>query len=315
MSVLKKIKIVLPFALLLFLFVLFLLSPVRGGKYLLEGISLWALNVLPVTFPLLVLTALFTKERAYAWVTGKLSPLFSLLFRVTGEGGGIAVLSFLSGYPVGAKSLYDYHMRGGNVNIRLVALCTTSGPAFLFGTVGAVLYQSAAAGAVLFASHLAGVFLVAFFLRFGKSAPATDPAPRPVRAKATSLFETVSSSVLSVLTVGALIALFYCLGGLLKDLGLFSFTAALGENAPYAEGVLRGLLEMTTGCSVLSALKTPLSLALSAFTVTFGGASILCQQYAFLGETGVKAAPFALVKFAQGVVSALVCYALALLIY
>lgn len=319
MSILKKMKTALPFLLLLFLLILFLLSPVRGGEALLRGISLWAVNVLPVTFPLLVLTTLFTRQRAYRWATGKLSPLFSRLFRVDGEGGGIALLSAFTGYPVGAKALYDYSMRGGRVNSRVVALGTTSGPAFLFGTVGGIFYRSATAGAILMISHFAAIFLVAFLLRFrkGEGSPPAPPAP-PLSAKGEaklSLFEVVSSSVLSVLTVGALIALFSCLCTLLKEYGFFSFLSVFGQNAPYAEGILAGLLEMTTGAFTLSALQTPLSLALSAFLITFGGASVLCQQYAFLGQAGVKAAPFTLLKGAQGVLAALLCYVLALFLY
>ena len=111
----------------------------------------------------------------------------------------------------------------------------------------------------------------------------------------------------SVLSVGALIALFFCL----KEM-LFSLLPPLSG---VGEGILSGLLEVTAGVSALAKLKTPLSLALAAAEVSFGGLCVNAQQLSFLSGTGVKALPFLLVKCAHGLLAFALCYPLARLVF
>lgn len=286
----------------------FLLSPARYAESVLDGISLWAASVLPATFPFLFLTALFTRGPLYARLSGFLSPLFGKAFKVSGAGGGAALLSAVSGYPVGARTLSDLKKRGavseGELR-RLSLLCSTSGPLFLAGTVGSIMYGSPRAGAILLFSHLAGVWLFcAVSARFSKEKFAGSPPPPPPRRD-----DALYGAVLSVLCVGGYIALFSCFSKMLDDTGLFALLASPfgAVGARYGEGVFRGLLEMTGGCALLSAIRTPLSLALSCFLTTFGGACVLTQQLTFLVPAGVKPLPFLGGKLAQAVLSGLIC--------
>lgn len=291
--------------------IFFLLFPLRYTESVREGISLWAVSVLPATFPFLFLTATFTGLKLYPRLSRAVSPAAGALFRVSGEGGCAAFLSVLSGYPVGARTVLDLY-NGGRVGkeetFRLAALCTTTGPMFMVGAVGARMFQSARAGWILLLSHLAAVWTVCFFLRFtGKKQPRSAPAPSAA-PRGNGLYENLMNSVLSVLCVGGSIALFYAFGQMLADLGAFA-----GITDPTLCAVARGLLEMTSGCKLLSEIKTPLSLALACFLVTFGGSCVIMQQLAFLSRAQVKALPFIAVKLLQGILSAAICFALAAL--
>lgn len=310
MSAAKKFTSALLFTVVLFAMAVFFSSPARYAHCILEGISLWAATVLPATFPLLFLTALMTGLTPFIKISQKLSPIAGKLFRVSGAGGGAAVLSALSGYPVGAKLVFDARENGRvsqEETFRLSCLCSTSGPMFLVGTVGCLMYGSAKAGWIALCAHLLSVWFVFFLLRF-RAKPVRTAPPTPTKSPI-SLYEVLYHSILSVLCVGGLIALFYCFSQMLSDIGLFTFARGI----PYAEGVLRGLLEMTTGCSLLSASRTPLSLALSCALVTLGGVCILCQQISYLSRAGVKTLPFLTIKFVQAVLAFALCYALALL--
>ena len=70
---------------------------------------------------------------------------------------------------------------------------------------------------------------------------------------------------------------------------------------------------MTAGCNLFSQDPRPLSLALCAFLVTFGGFCVLVQQLAFLTRAGIKPLPFLAVKFVQGLLAAAICFPLSLL--
>ncbi len=297
---------------LLFAMAAFLTAPARYASAVREGISLWAVSVLPAVFPFLFLCPLLTATPLFRWLAKVLSPITQILFRVSGEGGCLAFVSALSGYPVGARLLFELTERKklprGEV-FRLACLCTASGPAFLVGVVGSAMFASAKLGYLLFLSHLLGVYTVSFIVRlftrnYTPSAPSLPP-------KTTAdLYQTTLNAVLSILCVGGLIALFSAFGLMIQDCGIISLLSSPFPDPAQAEGVLLGLLEMTGGCARLANYPCRSSVALASFLITFGGLCVLLQQLAFLKRTGVKTLPFLGIKFAQAVLSALICYVL-----
>lgn len=310
-----KLKKILPAALasaaVLFAMALFLFSPARYAKSVSDGISLWAVSVLPATFPFLFLTALFTRLKVYRTLSRAVSPIAGKVFRVSGEGGCAAILSMLSGYPIGARAVLDLYEKGKipeEETFRLSCLCSTTGPMFLVGVVGSAMFQSPTLGWILLLSHFVGVLFVCFLLRFTAKPVAVQKLPVQKLQNDNIVYEILTSSVLSILCVGGSIAVFYAFGQMLSDLGAF-----LPMNNT-AEGILRGLLEMTSGCAILSKDTTPLSLALCCFLVTFGGLCVLVQQIAYLTRAKVKVLPFLGIKFVQALLAGTLCFCISLLI-
>ncbi len=284
----------------------FLVSPARYGQSVLDGISLWAVCVLPATFPFLFLTSLFTRFPLFGKISKAVAPTAGRLFRVSGTGGCAAVLGALSGYPVGARTVYDLiqsGMIGKDESFRLACLATTTGPMFLIGAVGSGMLGRPALGALMFVCHLIGVWTVSFVLARGKKRPSAA-APLPQKG-GNALYESLYGSVISILCVGGSIALFYAFGQIVLDI--------LPPMPSWAEGLVRGLLEMTSGCKAFDSC-TPLSLAVCCFFVTFGGVCVLVQELAFLTEAGIKPLPFLGVKLLQGLLAGLLCYLAALCI-
>lgn len=292
---------------------LFLLFPQRYSQSLLSGISLWAACVLPVAFPFMFFTALFSRTAAFRAISRLLSPVSGGLFRISGTGGAICAMSALSGYPVGARLVSEYARttKDKSETFRLAVLCSVSGPSFLVGSLGGRMFCDPAAGWIALFSHLMGVWLVCLLFRQRSAAPKAPPVGT---AGNPPLADHVMQSVLSVLCVGGFIALFSVLLQMLSDLRVFSFlTAPFRDGAPIAEAFLCGLLEMTSGCARLAQSPSPLSLALCVFLVTLGGACVLAQQFAYLSGAGVRFLPFLAVKTAQAALAALIAWALALL--
>ena len=252
---------------------LFLALPAHYAESVKTGVMLWAVNVLPATLPLLVLTALLTHTALFPRIAGRISPMAGKLFAISGAGVCAGLLSLVSGYPVGARTVSDFKAAGHigeDELLRVSALASTSGPAFLVGAVGAGIFSSVTAGWVLYLAHVLGVLTICFFMRFrAKSAPAASPP------------QTLPPRALPVSDLGGLISL---------PAPLIVF--------------LRGLLEMTSGCSAFLGDPTPLALAQCAFFVTFGGVSVLVQQLAFLGPAGVPAGKFVGIKLLQGIAAA-----------
>ena len=304
----KKITSAAAFLLLVLFAAVFLSSPARFGQSVLNGLMLWLTAIVPTALPLLVVLSLMVRSPAFLSLTRRLSPFAEKLFRIPGAGAGAMLLSLLSGYPAGARTVAELASEGrlqkGDV-FCTTCLASTSGPAFCLGAAAA-MFGSPAAGMVLFGSHLLAVWSAGFLLpRLTRHK--AEPAPPPLPKAREPFSALLISAVQAVLSVGALIALFFCL----KEM-LFSILPPLSG---YGEGILSGLLEVTAGVSALANLKTPLSLALAAAEVSFGGLCVNAQQLSFLAGTGVKMLPFLLVKCAHGLLAFAFCYPLALLVF
>lgn len=299
----KKVAALLAVFPILLCLVLFLCDPQKYSAQIFKGVSLWAVSVLPATFPFLFLTALLSRMKAFGAFSRRLSPVAGACFNVSGTGGCIFVLSVLSGYPVGARTILDCHERGlipKDEVFRLACLSSTSGPMFLVGVVGGSMLRSPRLGWILLLSHLLGVLTVSFILRF-TARGRRSPVSVPIKQQDAALYDSLYSSILSILCVGGSIALFSCFGEMLCTLFYLPDNSLL-----YA--LVKGITEMTTGCALLTKQPTPFTLALCCFFVTFGGLCVLCQQLAFLNRTGVKTLPFVGVKILQGVLAAVICF-------
>ena len=312
------------------LLLLLVLRPQRYAAACAEGIALWAKVVLPALFPFLVLTAWIARSGMADGLGRKLSPLLRRC-GLPAASAGAFLLSIVSGYPVGSRVVADLQRRGeiGRADAeKLSILCSTSGPMFILGSVGSAMFGGGKAGAVLLTAHLFGVLAVALpVLLFRNRSAAAEPSPSPAaqrsaarairapqaRAPSDTLGETVREAVLSVLCVGGFIALANVALCAAEDLLLLAPPHALAELClrPFgaqacAEGVVYGLIEATRGCAALAAADAA-GLPFAAFAITFGGASILAQQLAFLRPVGVRAGRFIAVKAAQGCAAALFC--------
>lgn len=286
---------------------LFLYAPARYAACVREGVSLWAVSVLPSVFPFLFLTAILSDMRVFRAFSRRISPFFERVFNISGTGGGILLLSVLSGYPVGARTVADCSARGALAKeelFRLSCLCSTTGPVFLAGVVGGAMFSDPRLGWLMLLCHLCAVLGVGLVLRI-RTPRIRVQTPPPAAQNGKGIFDVVYGAIVSVLCVGGSIALFACFSQMSVDL------LHLDPNGLPA-ALVRGLMEMTTGCSLLSAETTPLSLSLCCFFVTFGGMCVLMQQLTYLAPLGVNSLKFILVKLIQGVLAAALCYLLAL---
>ena len=293
-------------------FLAFLAFPARYLHCVADGVTLWATSVLPAALPFLFLTGLLSQTPIFARIARWLSPVFRL-FGISGAGGCAALLSLLSGYPAGAKTverLCDQGRLREDERLRCAALASTSGPAFLVGVAGAAMMHSAALGWLLFFAHVAGILGISLILGRGKKNARHIVSPPQIQPTnmARIVPETLTSSVLSVLCVGGAVAIFYAFGCMLSDA-----LAPLSLPTPIT-ATLAGLLEMTAGCSRLLSSPTPLTLAIAAFLVTFGGACVLVQQWSFLYRTGIPLGKFLLIKLFQALLAAIISFLLAFLV-
>ncbi len=298
------------FALFLFLSVVLAL----GRDYsvaVLDGLKLWLFCVVPSLLPYFFITAILSSLSVTSKITKIFSPLMEKVFRVNGTVSYAFFMSLVSGYPVGSKlvsELREKSVISQAEGVRASALCSTSSPMFMLSSVGSIMFNSPAFGLGLFVCHLLAVLSVGIIFSFYKR---KQP---PTRTKTTIssgkldniLYESSYSSVISCLTVGGLITLFYLFTEVLLSLNiltpLIALLSSVTGNSAQSSGLVLGLFECTRGLRELSAGGiTFLSLPLATFICSFGGLSVIMQSLAFLKQAKIKTAPFFVSKILSAV--------------
>ena len=312
-AVLPKIKKFLPF------FILLVLSLIlSAGKYsyaVTEGVKLWACYLLPSFFPYLFITSVFSSLPATFSVSEKLSPVTRKLFGVNGSAAYAFLMSAISGYPMGSKVVADLKTDGlltERESVTASALASTSSPAFTVGVVGNIIFRDATFGILLFLVNLISAIITGLLFSLGKRDK--NQTPLKVRRGETSgFYDLTYSSVISVLVIGGIIAIFYLISEILLSLGVLTpfisgFSFITGDKAT-GEAITFGLLEFTRGLKILGGTeRSLLTLPVAAFLCGFSGVSALVQAIAYLKKAKIKTAPFILSKTTHAVVSFILAF-------
>lgn len=305
-----------------------LLWPAEGAQAIKQGLVLCGNVLIPSLFPFFVLSSMVV-ELGFSRYLGRIfQGIMVPVFRVNGTCASALALGFVGGYPVGARTAINLYQNGQCTKTeanRLLAFCNNSGPAFIFGVVGANVFQSGRIGALLYFAHILGCLFVGFLFRFYKpsEAPPKKAPPLP-HLQATSFSNAFVSSVLSGLTSTLNICAFVLcftviirlltLSGLLAYLGDFLslILSPLGFSPAFAQAFLVGVIELASGVSTLSgdtALTTQLSMA--AFMLGWAGISVHCQVLAFVGDSGLSLTTYFVGKLLHGIISAWIMACLA----
>ena len=279
-----------------------------------KGILLWANNVLPVLFPFFFCTALLTKIGALDDFGQMCDKPTKKLFRCGGETAYVFLMSIISGYPVGAKlisELYAEKRIDKYEATRASCLCSTSGPLFVIGTVGTCMFGNKSAGYILFATHIFSALICGKIFCFYGDFNKSYVSRKKQREQKNALYECVYSSIISILVVGGFICVFYVLSDILGDFKItYPLEFVIGKiiGNINAQGLIKGLIECTNGCSVLSKSPSALSVSLACGLISFGGLSVLFQSIVFLKKAKVNVGIFILSKIIQFIVSMLLCF-------
>lgn len=285
----------------------------RYSTATLNGIMLWATIILPSLFPYFFITFIFSSLKLTGKISSFLSPFTRVLFNVNGSVGYAFFMSLISGYPIGAKTVADLKEQGAISDtecIRASALCSTSSPMFLIGSVGSLMFKNSLFGMLLFLTHILSIILIGMIFSFYKK------NDKPTKSKSllinnkidNILYNGVYSSVISALIVGGIITVFYLLTEILLNLNLLSpiinLFALLTNDKDIAKSLVLGAFECTKGLTSLSLTEQNiLTLPIASFICSFGGLSVIAQSLACLKKAKIKTAPFIFSKIISAVIS------------
>lgn len=312
-----------------FLYIIFLLIsiitiviiPKQAIQTFGQGINLWATKVLPSLLPFFILTKLLSYTTFVNTIGKFLSPITQKLYGVGGVAGYIYFMSIVSGYPVGAKLTSDFYenqvLTSGQAK-SISAFTSTSGPLFILGTVGLGFFNSSKLGFIVLISHLISALLNGLIYRNKDNIKISQAIPTSISNN--PLSDSMYNSIISIMMVGGFIAIFYMALSLILQLNILSplitLLSKLGINEQVSISTLSGVVEVTTGLSILSKSNISFKLAtiLSSFLISFGGLSIHAQAYCYLKNFKLKYSHFLIQKVTHAIISASVTLVILLFI-
>lgn len=298
--------------LLLSIILLLVIFPSTSIKSFYEGILIWATKVLPALLPFFILTKLLSYTQFISTLGKKFSPITKKLYHVGGISGYVYIMSIVSGYPVGAKltsDLYSNKVITKKQAMTITSFTSTSGPLFVLGTVGIGLFNNTQLGYIILISHYIGALLNGLIYR---QKDTSDTIILSTQKSDNFLNESMTSSILSIMTVGGFIALFYMILHLLLSINAFEIFSILfnllGVSSEVTTPILAGIFEVTTGCIMLSntTLNIDIITIILSFLISFGGISIHAQAYCFLKNFDMPYSKFLLQKFTHAILSLLI---------
>ncbi len=308
----KILKWIMLCAALTFLAGAIIIYPERYIQSCFQGFAMWAECVLPSLFPFMVIMLIFIKtgiaERA-ALPLKKVTGIFGL----PPAAAVCFIMSICSGYPAGSRAVAEFY-ESGSVSAKdckkLAALCSTSGPLFIIGSIGVKMLGDKGAGWKILLAHTAAVLIVSVIVcLFSKKGEKREYRRAP--ADKNVLYNAFYGGIVSVAVAGGFIAFFCVAAQVAADFNLLyplEKLLCLFTDGASAQAVCRGIIEATSGCRAVAEAGGKLKLPFAGFLITFGGISILMQQLSYLLKAKVNALYFIGIKFIQG----LLCFTILL---
>ena len=225
--VIKLKRNILPLAFLGFTLALLIFSK-SNLPAVKNGLALWANSVVPSLFPFFVATEALMHTNLVTHIGNIFNKYMKPIFNVRGEGAFAFIMGIISGYPVGAKIASSF--RENNVCSkeeceRLLSFTNNSGPLFIIGTVGILMYGSTIIGLLLFITHILACITVGFLFRFWKKNEKTTiintnykPENKYVSFSNLGdvLAKSITSSVSTIFLIGGFVVIFSSIISILK---------------------------------------------------------------------------------------------------
>lgn len=282
-----------------------IIYPERYISSCFQGFAMWAECVLPSLFPFMVIALIFIKSGIAEKVSLPLKRVTGI-FSLPPAAAVCFIISICSGYPAGSRAVAEFY-ESGCISQRdckkLAAICSTSGPLFIIGSIGIKMLSDKGAGWKILIAHSVAVLATGLLISlFSKRKENSEYRRAPVDNNV--LYNSFYGAVISVAVAGGFIAFFCVISQIIADFKLLyplELFLKLFCDENTASAVCRGIIEATAGCRALAASNGNLTLPFAGFLITFGGLSIVLQQLSYLLKAKVNPLYFVSVKLLQGI--------------
>ncbi|MEG0546964.1 MAG: hypothetical protein RR552_07260 [Oscillospiraceae bacterium] len=296
----KFLKYFVPTGIIIVMCVFLFIEPTISALAVRQSISLCAEIVIPSLFPFMIISSFIIKS-GISELLGKLfNPLTRFAFRLPGESAGAIIMSFVGGYPIGAKMTAEL-LKEGKITInqaqRMNIFCLNAGPAFVIGSVGTIMLGSTKAGVILYFSNvISSLILGVLTIVLDDKTLILDKKKEKLAIKSpiTAFVNSVADSGQTMLMICSWVLIFA---------SICSLVGTIFANSTMSVSI-KCILEVTNG--VAAAAKI-LPLPAVCAILSFGGICVHCQVFSFIRTSGLKLKYFYTARCISAGISAIVC--------
>jgi len=299
---------------ILLIIIAFVLQPNIVSEGAFKGLDIWFNNIVPFLFPMFILSNILLQYNFMYSILERLS-FFSRMILKSKFALIPYFISFISGYPSGAMIV---NIMADNKKISSneanYVLTFTNNCSFQF--IAAVVAYSMLGNFNMFIyiaiPHYLGAIILSFLFANKESNLSIhlkfNPKPMPFNEIFSS---SVYKGIISTLTVGGVIVIFSVFSQYITTI-LFTNKIFISLNSNLKDiifSLLIGALEITNGCSIISASMLPIEIKLIVinFLISFSGMSIIFQTIAVTTDLDFEVMNYIKSKFVFGIISSLLC--------
>lgn len=305
----RNIMIYIFFIFSLIVLLIFPNESISAGK---EGLLLWFNVIIPTLFPFMIISYIIIHSPIINVMNKLFTPLFKVLFGVSGVASYVLIMGILSGYPMGAIIINDLvasNRLSKTEGTYLLTFCNNPSPMFIIGFVATSLLNNPKLGLPLLLSIYSGNFITAMLYK--KSHPITH-TPSHITHKPnlnisfSFLDDCIAQTAKVLLKVGGYII-------------LFSIPIVLLSNLPIQTigfKFLISTLDLSNGVNLLvhSTCSIHLKYALLSSLCAFGSISVVGQTASVIKSSGLSIKKYFISKLINGSIT-FVCAILIFEIY
>jgi len=286
-----------------------------------DGCKLWYKSILPTTFPFIVICNLLIYYDGINLYSKFLGPLVCKPLGLSKNCSFPIVASILCGYPLGAKycvDLYSMEYIKKDEYERLLNIASNVGPLFLIGSVAGTLLGNLSLGYILLIGNYSSIIFIGFITKKKRSPIKLSSLSCPkyeIIDFGSAIKNAVQNGINTTLSIGGFIIIFSVVISLIKSNVYFYILFEQLENFfSLPVGTLYclflGSIEMTNGCSIISALSLslPIKLSMISFLCSFSGLAVIAQVSSFVSDTKIHYSKYIFLKIIQGIFSFIITY-------
>lgn len=248
-----------------------------------SSLSTCLVTVIP-SFYLFTVICMFAVKSEIFEEAKRVNLLLSKIIGVPYCAVSIIILSFFCGYPIGAKLLNEQYKKGNlsqKAAASLLPVCTNPSPAFAVSVVGKCVFNNANIGIIIYVASIISALIFTLTVKKDDTAPLYRESNKQIRYCA-SFFDAIKETNYAVLYICSWIIIANC-------------TAAICAFLPT---YVSALFEVTSG--VIN-YGVRYGVYFAAFSVGFGGISVIFQIVTCAAEIRPKILYTAATQFLKGI--------------
>ena len=252
--------------------------------------------LIPSLYPFSVCVLLLTDLRLFSGKKDNSQNILAKFFGLPLNLAVVVILSFIGGYPVGAKLLNSAVKRGEispeNAE-KMLFFCVNAGPAFIVSAVGAGILNSRKSGLILLLSHILASLIIFCGFRIINGQIKSNPTPQtPDLPFADKFVKAASDGANVTMSICAFVILFSA---------ITAYIEYYSANFPPLKSLLY-CLEVTT-----TVTKTR-NIYLISFLLGFAGLCVWCQIISLTGDIKINLFKFAVFRIVHGILSTVLTF-------